>query len=137
MSQLVIKKFAQPDERRLFVAHGHVDLIRLKGGSIGMGVFEPGWRWSTDVQPIAGTKSCQVAHTFYIVSGSMEIVMDDGSRGMLSAGDVAYIPPGHDAWVVGGEACLMVDFEGMSDYARRGESLAQQAEAQQSTPAMQ
>lgn len=137
MSQLVIKKFAQPDERRPFVSHGHLDLIRFDGGSIGMGVFEPGWKWSKDVQPLAGTKSCQAAHTCYIVSGSMEILMDDGSRGMLSAGDVAYIPPGHDAWVVGGEACLMVDFEGMSDYARQGEPRSQEVGAERSTPPLQ
>jgi hypothetical protein len=136
MSQLVIKKFAQPDERRPFVAHGHVDVIRFDGSSIGMGVFEPGWKWSKDVQPLAGTKSCQAAHSCYIVSGSMEVVMDDGSRGLLSAGDVAYIPPGHDAWVVGDETCLMVDFEGMTGYAR-GESRTQQAEADASTPPTQ
>lgn len=137
MSQLVIKKFAQPDERRPFVAHGHLDLIHFDGSSLGMGVFEPGWKWSKDVQPIAGTQSCQAAHTCYIVSGSLEILMDDGSRGLLSAGDVAYIPPGHDAWVVGDVACMLVDFEGMSDYAQRRESREQQADAEQSTPSMQ
>jgi hypothetical protein len=129
MSSLVIKKFAHPDERRAFVAHGHLDLIRFDGTSIGMGVFEPGWKWSKDVQPLAGTKSCQAPHTCYIVSGSMEVLMDDGTQALLTAGDVAYIPPGHDAWVVGHETCLMVDFEGMSDYAQR--------EASQAAPSVQ
>ncbi len=129
MSQPVIKKFAQPDERRSFLAHGHLDLLHLGGSHLGMGVFEPGWKWSKDVQPIAGTRSCQAAHSCYIVSGSMEVVMDDGTRALLTAGDAAYIPPGHDAWVVGDKTCLMLDFEGMSDYARH--------EAPQSTPALQ
>lgn len=129
MSSLVIKKFAQPDESRPFVAHGHLDLIRFGDSSVGMGIFEPGWKWSKDVQPLAGTKSCQAPHTCYIVSGSMEVVMDDGSRGLLTAGDVAHIPPGHDAWVVGDEACLLLDFEGMSDYARQQASGQREAEA--------
>jgi EutQ-like cupin domain len=135
MSQLVIKKFAQPDERRPFVAHGHLDLVQFDGSSIGMAVFEPGWRWSEDVQPLVGTKSCQVAHSCYVVSGSMEIIMDDGTRGLLTAGDVAYIPPGHDAWVVGDETCLMVDFQGMADYARQGVSRLEQEETP-SAPSM-
>jgi uncharacterized cupin superfamily protein len=137
MSQLVIKKFAQPDERRPFVAHGHVDLVHLDGSSIGMAVCEPGWQWSKDVQPLAGTKSCQAAHSSYIVSGSMEVIMDDGTRALLTAGDVAYIPPGHDAWVVGDEACLLVDFEGMSDYARREASPQREEEAPPTAPPVQ
>ncbi len=129
MSQLVIKKFAQPDERRPFTAHGHLDLVHLDGSNIGMGVFEPGWKWSEHIQPLAGTKSCQAAHSCYVVSGSMEIAMDDGTRSLLTAGDVAYIPPGHDAWVVGDEVCLLVDFEGMADYARRSASRQQEQES--------
>lgn len=129
MSPLVIKKFAQPDERRPFLAHGHLDLMHLGGSNIGMGIFEAGWKWSKDVQPIAGTQSCQAAHSCYIVSGRLGILMDDGTQALLTAGDVAYIPPGHDAWVVGDETCLMLDFEGMADYARH--------EAQPSTPSMQ
>ncbi|WNG43361.1 cupin domain-containing protein [Archangium minus] len=125
MSKLVTKKFSQPDERRPFLAHGHVDVLHLDGRTLGLAVFEPGWKWSKDVQPIAGTKSCQVAHFCYYVSGSLEIAMDDGTRKTVHAGDVAYIPPGHDAWVVGDEPCVLVDFEGMSDYAQREASTGQ------------
>lgn len=127
MSELITKKFSQPDERRSFLARGHVDIVHLDGRTMGLAVFEPGWKWSKDVQPIVGTQSCQVAHSCYYVSGSMEILMDDGTRKTLHAGDVAYIPPGHDAWVVGDEPCVMVDFEGMSDYAR-SQTSAQRAE---------
>ncbi|WP_257463103.1 cupin domain-containing protein [Archangium lipolyticum] len=134
MSQLITKKFSQPDERRPFIAHGHVDVIHLDGRTMGLIVCEPGWTWSKDVQPIAGTKSCQVAHSCYYVSGSMEVIMDDGTRKTLHAGDVAYIPPGHDARVVGDEPCVLVDFEGMSNYAQREASTEREESTGLTTP---
>lgn len=123
MSELTIKHARTPDERRPFVAHGHVDVFDFGGGSLaGYGVFEPGWRWSKDVKPIAGTDSCQVSHAGYVISGRMAVVMDDGTRGEMGPGDMVVIPPGHDAWVLGDEPCTMVDFEGMARYARREEA---------------
>ncbi|MFP2926898.1 cupin domain-containing protein [Pyxidicoccus sp. 3LG] len=119
MSELIIKHFSSPDERRPFVAHGHADIINFEGGgTVGFAVFEPGWRWSQDVRPLAGTESCQASHACYVVSGRLVIAMDDGTQGELGPGDMALIPPGHDAWVVGDKPCTMVDFEGMSQYAR-------------------
>lgn len=123
MSGLIIKHFSAPDERRPFVAHGHADILNFDGGgTVGLAVFEPGWKWSQDVRPIAGTQTCQAAHACYIISGRLVIAMDDGTRGELGPGDMALIPPGHDAWVLGDERCVMVDFEGMSQYARGGEA---------------
>jgi len=119
MSQLTIKHFSTPDERRPFVAHGHADILHFDdGGTVGLAVFEPGWKWSQDVRPLVGTESCQTPHSCYIVSGRLAIAMDDGTRGELGPGDMALIPSGHDAWVVGDEPCTMLDFEGMSQYAR-------------------
>ncbi|AGC44653.1 hypothetical protein MYSTI_03341 [Myxococcus stipitatus DSM 14675] len=123
MSELTIKKFSTPDERRPFAGHGHADILQFEGDhTVGMAVFEPGWRWSQDVKPIAGTDSCQAAHSCYVVSGRMVVRMDDGTQQEMGAGDVAIIPPGHDAWVVGNEPCVCVDFEGMGQYAQRAAS---------------
>jgi hypothetical protein len=136
MSQLIIKKFSNPDERRPFVAHGHADILKFGDGVVGMGVFEPGWKWSKDVQPLAGTQSCQVAHFCYYISGRMMVVMDDGTRAELGPGDVALIPAGHDAWVVGDEPCVMVDFEGMPAYAQAREPARPHIESEQAPLAM-
>jgi quercetin dioxygenase-like cupin family protein len=81
-------------------------------------VFQPGWRWSEDVKPIAGTQSCQAPHAIYVISGRMGIRMDDGTEGEIGPGDIAMIEPGHDAWVVGDEACVGVDFGGYASYAK-------------------
>jgi hypothetical protein len=90
------------------------------GESVGVyASFEPGWRWSNDVKPIAQTDTCQANHFFYCVSGRMNVVMDDGTEGEVGPGDVAVIGPGHDAWVVGDEACVTVDWGGSPGYAKR------------------
>jgi len=117
MSRIAIKKFSAPDERRTFKAKGFADILNFDAGVVGRGVFEPGWKWSKHLQPIAGTKSCESAHSCYVVSGRMHIVMDDGEEVDIGPGDVVMVPPGHDAWTVGDEACVIVDFSGMEHYA--------------------
>jgi quercetin dioxygenase-like cupin family protein len=82
-------------------------------------VVEPGWRWSEHARPIAGTDSCQAVHTGYILSGRMQVVMDDGTDGRAGPGDAFVIPPGHDAWTVGDDPCVFLDFSGMADYIKR------------------
>lgn len=119
MSELIIKHFSEPDDRRSFVGHGHADILDIDGSPVGMAVLEPGWRWSQDVAPLEGTKSCGAEHRCYVASGRLIVKMDDGSQGELKAGDFAVIPPGHDAWVVGDQACVLVDFTGMTGYAQR------------------
>jgi hypothetical protein len=110
--------FNAPKETRPFKAHGKVELVELRGGLAGRGTFEPGWKWSEDVKPIAGTDSCRAAHTGYVISGRMHIAFDDGSAIDVGPGDVFYMPPGHDAWTVGNDACVLVDFSGVENYAR-------------------
>ena len=107
-----------PHERRPFKAHGHMDVVTLGDFTLGRGVFEPGWRWSNDVKPIAGTESCQAAHTGYVISGRMHVVMDDGTEGEAGPGDAVVISPGHDAWIVGDEPCVMLDWSGSANYAK-------------------
>ncbi len=120
MGSIEVKRFETPDETLLFEEKGHVELVRLGGREAGRAIFEPGWRWSDNVKPIAGTESCEFPHIGYMVSGRMRILMDDGSVGELTGGDVFFIPPGHDAEVLGDDPCVMLDFaEEDSDYARR------------------
>ncbi|CAB4867897.1 unannotated protein [freshwater metagenome] len=118
MTLVAGKRFDAPDEVRPFSAHGRMDVVELDGGTVGRGTFEPGWRWSDDVKPLAGTESCEVPHVGFIVSGSMTIHMDDGSEMTYAAGEVLSIPPGHDAWTEGDEACVMLDFGGVKGYAQ-------------------
>src|SRR3954468_13868715 len=117
---LEAKSFDSPDEVREFKANGYVELVNLESGAVGKGRFEPGWKWSNDVKPIAGTDSCQVAHVGYILSGRMTVRMDDGSEHEYQPGEAFNMPPGHDAWTVGDEPCVLVDFGGLKGYAQGG-----------------
>lgn len=112
------KSLDAPDETRPFASHGHMDVVNVGEATVGRGVFEPGWRWSVAVKPIAGTDTCLAHHTLYILSGRMGVRMDDGSEHEIGAGDVAVIPPGHDAWTVGDEPCVGIDFTGVARYAK-------------------
>lgn len=113
------KSLNLPEEVRKF-DKGKVEIVNIAGATIGRATFEPGWKWSTCVKPLANTNSCQAAHFGYQVSGTMTTRMDDGTEKTSKAGDILNIPPGHDAWVVGNEAVVVVDFQGMVDYARQG-----------------
>jgi len=117
MSQAELRNFGKPDEVREF-PNGRVELINVGGAMVGRAVFEPGWRWATSVQPLAKTKSCEAPHFQYHVSGVLKIRMDDGTELECRAGDVSLLSSGHDAWVVGDEPAVVVDFQGMIDYAK-------------------
>ena len=116
--QAAVKNFASAEEVITF-PKCKVELIEIGGATIGRAIFEPGWRWSTSVQPIAKTKSCEAPHFQYHVSGVIRIKMDDGSEFDCNPGDVSMLPSGHDAWVVGGEPAIVVDFQGMADYLQK------------------
>jgi uncharacterized cupin superfamily protein len=119
MAGIEIKSFDGPDETRRFEGNGRVEIINLGGREIGKGIFEPGWRWSENVKPIAETESCEFDHLGYVLSGRMRVTMDDGSQAEIGPGDVFAIPAGHDAEVIGDEPCVMVDIgEEDADYAK-------------------
>jgi ketosteroid isomerase-like protein len=105
-----ISNLERDGETRPFAAHGQAVIASAGGLTLMRGVFEPGWRWSSDIAPIAGTDSCQTRHLGYLISGRMQIRMDDGTEMTVAAGDVFDLPSGHDAWVLGDEACVMVDY---------------------------
>ncbi|MET9731069.1 cupin domain-containing protein [Streptomyces sp. NPDC006458] len=110
---LEVKALDKPDEQREFPS-GHLEAVHLTGCDFSVATFEPGWRWSESVGPIAGTKTCQMNHNGYVVQGRIHILMDDGSETEAGPGDVFVCSPGHDAWVVGDEACVAFDFEGQT-----------------------
>lgn len=113
-----LKHFTKPDEVRTF-PKGKVELVNVGDNVIGLATFEPGWKWSESVKPIANTKSCQMAHYGYLLSGTMIVKFDDGTQLEMKQGDIAFVPPGHDAWVVGNDPCVIVDFQGMAEYAMK------------------
>ena len=118
MAGIELKNFESPDETRPFKGKGKADIVVVGGRTIGRGEFEPGWRWSENVKPIAGTDSCQAPHTGYVISGRMHVVMDDGTEAEAGPGDAVVISPGHDAWIVGDEPCVMLDWSGAANYAK-------------------
>jgi hypothetical protein len=118
MSGFLKKNIDKADEIRNF-EKGHLDAIALGEVVFGRAVFEPGWKWSECVKPIAGTDLCMVHHNGFVVSGSLHIVMEDGLEYDINPGDVFVCPPGHDAWVTSEEACIAYDFSpGAANYAK-------------------
>ena len=111
------KSFGKADEVRKFPL-GKVELVKIGGAMVGKATLQPGWRWSKSVKPLAKTDSCEAPHYQYHVSGILRVRMDDGTEFDCIPGDVSLLPAGHDAWVVGKEAAVLVDFQGMIDYAK-------------------
>jgi hypothetical protein len=115
--QLRRKHFDRPDEIRR-VEKAHIELVELGELTIGRAIFEPGWRWSEHVKPIVGTESCQVHHLGYVVSGHLHVEMTDGASMDVMGGDAFEIPPDHDAWVIGDEPWISVDWAGRRLFAK-------------------
>ena len=111
------KTFAMPDEVREF-PNGKAEILAVGGAQVGRLVFHPGWRWSTDVQPLAKTSSCEAPHFQYHISGKLGIRMDDGTEIVAGPGDITSLPKGHDAWVIGDESVVVVDWFGATNYAK-------------------
>lgn len=111
------RSFAEADEVRTF-EKGRVELLRVDGSDVSRAVFEPGWRWSQHVKPIAGTDLCTYTHFCYILSGTLHVRMADGSEFEAAEGETIRIAPNHDAWVVGDEAVTLLDWEASGNYAR-------------------
>jgi hypothetical protein len=105
------------DETRTF-DHGQVQVVKIGGATIGRYRFEPGWKWSESVKPIAKTDSCQAHHVGYILTGRLHVVTDDGGESELGPGDAYEVEPGHDAWVVGDDVVTSVEFTGSETYAK-------------------
>jgi hypothetical protein len=98
--------------------HGRITKasVVLDGVTVTRVTFGPGARWSEDLKSYAGTDSCQLPHVALVLSGQLQVVMDDGSEELFGPNDVMLLPPGHDAWSVGDEACVFVEFSRGNDY---------------------
>ena len=110
--------FLKPHETRRF-PNGCLELLNIGGATVGRAILEPGWRWSTSVKPIAKTELCEAPHFQYHVSGLLKVVTDDGKEFECRAGDVSLLAAGHDAWVVGNEPVVLVDWHGATSYAKK------------------
>lgn len=107
------KSFDSPDETRSPFDKGRIEVVTLAGLVFNRETLAPGWRWSEHVKPTAGTESCRKYHVKYILSGRQRVVMDDGTDLVLEPGDVAVMPPGHDAWVEGSEPNVLLELIGL------------------------
>jgi quercetin dioxygenase-like cupin family protein len=107
--RLAKKNLAFPDAT-MDCGHGKLELATIDDTTLARFTLQPGWKWSEHVRPMANTETCQVHHLQYIISGRLRIVQEDGGQMDLGPGDFASIPPGHDAWVVGNEPFVGVDF---------------------------
>jgi quercetin dioxygenase-like cupin family protein len=117
MNDVILKHFDHPDEVRTF-EKGKFELVHVGGMTIGRATYEPGWKWSRHVGAATGAKSCMVEHVGMVISGRATAAMDDGRVIEMKAGDVFYIAPGHDSWVVGNELYVSLHFMGAGDYAK-------------------
>ena len=114
---VVLKRFDAPDETRIF-DKGRFEVVHLGGMTIGRATYEPGWRWSVHVGAKLGQAMCEVEHVGMVVSGCATAAMRDGRVIEMRAGDLFYIAPGHESWVVGDEPYVSLHFTGASEYAR-------------------
>jgi quercetin dioxygenase-like cupin family protein len=112
----LIKRFEQPDEVRVF-AKGKFEIVKIGSMTIGRASYEPGWKWSEHVGLATGATSCEVEHIGLVISGSAACQMNDGRHYEMKPGDLFYIGPGHDSWVVGDEPYVSLHFLGAEHYA--------------------
>ena len=118
MRDVIIRRFDAPDEHRAF-EKGYFDLLRIGGMTLGQAVYEPGWKWSSHVGSATGAQYCEVEHVGMVISGRATAAMSNGDVIEMRAGQVFYVPPGHDSWVVGDEPYVSLHFLGASEYASR------------------
>ncbi len=124
VARLQKRNLSQPDEVRP-VGRGRLEVVALGDSVLGRISYEPGWRWSEDVRPIVKTELCEVHHVGYVVSGQLHTEMRDGSVMEVRAGDVFEFPPGHDAWVIGDEPWVSIDWAGRRYFGQAPEAAAE------------
>ena len=117
MVDIILKRFDNPDEIRKF-DKGSFEIVILADMTIGRATYAPGWKWSVDVSPLAGTEFCEVEHLGMVLFGSATVAFKDGEIYTLEKGDIFYVSPKpHDSWVVGDQAYVSLHFLGANKYA--------------------
>ncbi|MFS0716731.1 cupin domain-containing protein [Arthrobacter sp. 1P04PC] len=119
VSQLQVKSHNTPDEKRR-PDKTEVDIVTLDDYTIGRFTFQPGWRWSDCIKPVVHTEMCQLSHVGFCVSGRLTVETTDGNRVEIAGGHSYTIPPGHDAWVEGGDAFVGIEFVSAAGFAKPG-----------------
>jgi mannose-6-phosphate isomerase-like protein (cupin superfamily) len=120
MDRVVVKRFGAPDERREF-EKGGFELLHVGPMTLGRARYEPGWRWSLHVGTATRETSCSVEHVGFVISGRNVVRMDDtGQETVLEPGDLFYVPPGHDSWVLGDAPYVSLHIMGAETYGARG-----------------
>ena len=118
MNEIILRQFDNPDETRTF-EKGKFELIEISNMIIGKATYKPGWKWSTNVSPLAETKFCRVEHLGFVLCGSATVAFSKGETHILEKGDLFYVPPmPHDSWVIGDEEYISLHFLGTEKYAR-------------------
>lgn len=118
IDEVVLKQFEKPDETLTF-EKGKFEILHVGGMTIGRATYHPGWRWSQHVGQAKGEELCMVEHVGVVVSGRSGLSMQDGSVREMKAGDVFYVAPGHDSWVIGDEPYVSIHLMGADRYARK------------------
>ena len=117
MYEVILKQFERPDEIRTF-DKGKFEIVNIGGMTVGRATYQPGWKWSQHVGAGTAARSCSIEHVGMVVSGRATAAMDDGRVVEMTPGDIFYIAPGHDSWVVGDEPYVSLHFMGAGEYAK-------------------
>ncbi len=118
LDNVVLKQFEKPDETLTF-EKGKFEIVNVGGMIIGRASYEPGWRWSEHIGKAKGEELCMVEHVGIVVSGKAGLSMQDGTVREMKAGDLFYVAPGHDSWVIGDEPYISIHLMGARKYARK------------------
>jgi len=118
MNEVILKRFEQPDETREF-ERGKFEIVSIGGLTIGRATYQPGWKWSEHVAPLAGTPFCEIEHVGLVISGRAVAAMAGGAVVELAPGSLFHVPPSpHDSWVVGDEPYVSLHFLGADSYTK-------------------
>jgi len=118
MIAVILKRFETPDETCVF-DKGKFEIVKIGGMTIGRASYEPGWKWSEHVGPVAGAPLCNVEHVGMVLSGRAMAAMEDGSEVEMAPGSLFYIPPvPHDSWVIGDDPYVSLHFLGADHYTK-------------------
>jgi hypothetical protein len=118
-----VKYFSAPTDIKSF-GNGKIEFVKVNDALISKITYKPGWKWSENIKPLAKTDLCMATHYMYLISGTLRVKMADGTEQVIKHGSISLIPPGHDAWVVGSEPAVGIDFQGVVDAARTSPEIA-------------